>query len=129
MITPCGSPANSSAMRSAFNRPGVSRRKPVGAWACPSCGALWAQLSCAIVIPLSGWIATGKPSPLTETAISVDRSGVYWLDWGPLYLFPTVAARPVTSYESPPGKAGFRFYPFSSMSISLYLFDCSAKGR
>ena len=26
---------------------------------------------CAIVIPLSGWIATGKPSPLTETAISV----------------------------------------------------------
>ena len=53
-----------------------------GRAACLPGGAPWAQLSCAIVIPLSGWIATGKPPPLTETAISVDRSGVYWLGWG-----------------------------------------------
>jgi hypothetical protein len=33
-------------------------------------------------------IATGKPPPLTETAISVDRGGVYWLDWG-LTMSPT----------------------------------------
>src|SRR3954471_2673919 len=58
--------------------------------------------------PPLGLIATGKPSPLTETAISVDRSSVYWLGWD-LRLFPTtVATRPVMSFESPPGKAGFR---------------------
>ena len=30
-VTPCGSPAKPSAVRSAFNSPGVSRLKPVGA--------------------------------------------------------------------------------------------------
>jgi len=35
------------------------------------CGASEALFSLSITILLSGWIATGKPSPLTETAISV----------------------------------------------------------
>ena len=52
--TPSGSPAKLSAERSALSSPGVSRRKPVGAWAKPPRCAPWALCSCAIVIPLSG---------------------------------------------------------------------------
>jgi hypothetical protein len=74
--TPCGSPLNPSAERSAFSSPGVIRRKPVGAWAKPLRGASWALFSIAIVIPLSGVDRDGQASPvngngnfrLTETA-------------------------------------------------------------
>jgi len=46
--------------------------KAEGAWIKLPRGAPdGAQFSCAIVILLLGWIATGKPTPLTETAISV----------------------------------------------------------
>ena len=81
-VTPSGRPAKAFGRAVGFQQP---RRQPPEAGrgrASLSCGAPWAQFSCAIVILLSGWIATGKPPPLTETAISVDSSGVYWLGWG-----------------------------------------------
>ena len=68
-VTPSGMPAKSSAVRSARSWLGVRRRKPVGPPAKPPPCASRA-LSFVIAILRSVGIATGKPLPSAETAIS-----------------------------------------------------------
>jgi hypothetical protein len=61
----------------------------------------------AIVIPLSGWIATGKPTPLTERQFPFDKNGVFWLGSG-LRGSERSPEKARHEFKSQPGKAGFR---------------------
>src|SRR3954454_2652995 len=74
----------------------------------PSHGASWAPLFITIVIPLSRLIATGKPLPLTETAISALTGTASFGYCRSCEAFRRRPPGPSRDFESQAGKPGFR---------------------
>ena len=82
-VTPSGKPAKPSAVRSAFNSPGVIRRKPVGVWAKPP---LWRPLGAIFLCHRDPpfWLdRDGQAFPVNGNGnFRLTESGVFWLCWG-----------------------------------------------
>jgi hypothetical protein len=76
----------------------------------------------SIAFLLCGWIATGKPSPFTETVISVDGYGDSGLGWELLY-FPTVAREARHEIRKPARQGGLSYFSDSLLGGNPPLFN------